>query len=75
MPLILKGFVSHRGVILEELIDGEWTRFDQSVKGMDYWQTEYDPITDTYVVIFNIEFVPSSEELLTRTFRVMRIKG
>jgi len=54
VPIQFKGLSSNTGRRLYQIVNGERVPFDQSVHGNDYWQTDYDPVTDSYSMIFNL---------------------
>lgn len=53
--------------VLEELVSGAWVQIDQSVKGKDWWQTDYVPADRTYTFTFA---VPAPEKGGTKRYRV-----
>lgn len=54
VPLQFKGLTSSSGLRLYQVINGERFAFDQSVHGNDYWQTDYDPVTSSFSMAFNL---------------------
>lgn len=55
LPFTFSGLQSHSNYLL--LIDG--VKFDQTVHGLDFWQTDYDPQTQSWSQTYNLR--PSSE--------------
>ncbi|MHB0998572.1 MAG: hypothetical protein ACYC27_04940 [Armatimonadota bacterium] len=60
------GFKSHIPQ-LEELVNKEWVKVDQSVKGKDWWQTDYNPSDGTYTFTFA---VPAPDKDTTKRYRI-----
>ena len=54
VPLRFQGLSSSQGYRLYQVVDGERIPFDQSVHGNDFWQTEYDAVSKTYSITFNL---------------------
>lgn len=54
VPVRFDGLQSAGGCKLYELANGEWVEVDQSVKGNDFWQADYDSATNTYRLAYNI---------------------
>ena len=55
VPITFSGLTSPRGYGLFQIIDGKEVKFDQSVHGNDFWQTEYEAQTKTYKITYNLE--------------------
>ncbi|MAD61758.1 MAG: hypothetical protein CMH49_09670 [Myxococcales bacterium] len=54
IPLSIHGLMRHDGWLLQ-IHDGvNWQTVDQSVHGNDYWQANYDSLSGTYSLIWNI---------------------
>ena len=68
VPISFSGLASAKGYTLYQVIDGKRQKFDQSVHGNDFWQTDYDPQTKTYKLTFNVplDSVPQSRWVLQR---------
>ena len=57
VPITFTGLTTYKGWALEENDGtGVWTSIaeSQEVHGNDYYQTEYDPVTNTYSLTFNV---------------------
>ena len=50
LPVAFTGLTSHRGYVLR--VNGR--PFSQAIHGNDYWQTDYDPKTETWSQAFNL---------------------
>ncbi|MHC4086241.1 MAG: hypothetical protein ACYSU3_15290 [Planctomycetota bacterium] len=44
----------YRGFTLERKDGSNWILLDQSVHGNDFWQTDYDPVSNTWQVTYNL---------------------
>lgn len=54
VPVSFEGLKSNTGFTLYRLINGKRIKFDESVHGNDFWQTDYDPGIDSYTMTFNL---------------------
>jgi hypothetical protein len=54
VPIRFEGLKASQGGHLHRIVNGEQIRFDQSVHGHDFWQTDYDAGSDTYKMSFNL---------------------
>ncbi len=54
VPVRFEGLGSPDGLALYQLVDGAEVRLDQSVKGNDFWQTDYDTESDSFKMSFNL---------------------
>lgn len=55
VPMTFTGVQHYSGYQLEQLVDGQWVKVDQSVSGNDYWQVYYDSTNCTYEFTYNVE--------------------
>lgn len=55
VPITFTNVKHYSGYHLEQLVDGQWVKVDQSVSGNDYWQVYYDSTTCTYEFTYNVE--------------------
>ncbi len=61
VPIRFEGLDSAAEHHLYQVVGGKRTRFDQSVHGHDFWQTDYDEATASYAVTFNLPLDGSGE--------------
>lgn len=54
VPICFKGLKSTTGYCLYQILNGKRTKFDQSVHGNDFWQSDYDVKTNSYKMSFNL---------------------
>ena len=54
VPISFSGLASAKGYTLYQVVDGKRRKFDQSVHGNDFWQTDFEPSTKTYTLTFNL---------------------
>ncbi len=54
VPISFEGLKSSDGYRLYQVVNGKRVKFDQSVHGNDYWQTDYDALAGTYIVTYNV---------------------
>lgn len=54
LPVRFEGLPTARGYTLFEVIDGQPRKLDQSRHGNDFWQADYDDMTDTYKLTYNL---------------------
>ena len=53
VPVRFDGLKSVDGYKLYEIVNGEPVELNQAVKGNDFWQTDYDNVTNTYRLGYN----------------------
>ena len=68
VPARFTGLTSNIGYRLYQIVKGRRVLFDQSVHGNDFWQTDYDEITNSYGMTFNLPLdgLRESKWVLTR---------
>lgn len=68
VPVRIEGLAPNRGYHLYQMVNGKRIRFDQSVHGNDFWQTDFDPVSNTYSMTFNLSLdeLDTSEWILTK---------
>ena len=54
VPLTFTNVKHYSGYSLEQWLDGQWQKVDQSVSGNDYWQAWYDSDSCTYELTYNV---------------------
>ncbi len=54
VPIRFEGLESVKEITLFEVVDGKEIRFDQSVHGNDFWQTDYDEGRQSYHVTYSL---------------------
>ena len=54
MPLRIEGLPTADGYQLYQIVDGQAQPLDQSVQGNDFWQTDYDPSSQTFRRSYNL---------------------
>ena len=54
VPIRFEGLKSSDSYRLYQVVNGKRVKFDQTVHGNDFWQTDYDALADTYTVIYNV---------------------
>lgn len=55
VPLTFTNVKHYSGYSVEQQINGEWKKVDQSVYGNDYWQAWYNANDCTYELTYNLE--------------------
>lgn len=71
LPIAVSGLSSYKAYELQLKEDGEWKTVDQSVYGNDFWQCDYDAVTETYTLTYN---VPRNGEGQTTDFRLVKVE-
>ncbi len=68
VPISFKGLDSATDYSLYQLMNQKWVKFHPEVHGNDYWQTDYDPSTQTYQISYNLplDAVENSKWLLKK---------
>lgn len=54
VPLTFTNVKHYSGYSLEQFVQEEWVKVDQSVTGNDYWQAWYDSDSCTYELTYNV---------------------
>jgi hypothetical protein len=68
VPLTFTGLKDYRDFRLYRGLDGTIKAEDQSVNGNDFWQTDYDTVSDTWTMTYNINLDSSVKPQKTVTF-------
>ena len=55
VPVTFRGLEDYRGLRLYRVVGGEIRAVDQSVNGDDFWQTDYDAVSGTWSMTYNIK--------------------
>ena len=55
IPLQFTGLHRYDGWRLERNEQGVWVEIDQAIHGNDFWQAAFDPLTDTYTLIYSVQ--------------------
>ncbi|MGB7342945.1 MAG: hypothetical protein WBD20_01920 [Pirellulaceae bacterium] len=76
VPIRFEGLSSNQGYQLHRVVDGKRIKFEPSVHGHDFWQTDYDAATKTYKMSFNLPLdgLKESQWVLARILHVGRTK-
>ena len=72
VPIRFQGLKSSDGYRLYQVVNGKRVKFDQSVHGNDFWQTDYDALADTYTVTYNVPLdgLAESKWILSCTYEL-----
>ena len=70
VPLEIKGFSTYSRPLLEEYVDSDWKIVDQSMEINDFWQTQIDPTSGKYTIIFAL---PANETV--KKYRIKMIEA
>ena len=62
VPITFTGLADCRGYKLSRWADGKWVAVDQGVHGNDFWQTDHDPVTDTWRITYNVSLDTPGDE-------------
>jgi len=54
VPVTFSGLEDYRGLSLHRACDGKVVEEDQSVNGNDFWQTDYDPVQESWSITYNV---------------------
>ena len=54
VPVRFEGLKTPLGFKLHEEVDGQPVEFTQAVHGNDYWQADFEPLSKTYRLSFNL---------------------
>lgn len=54
VPIRFEGLATNQGYHLYRVVDGKRIRFDQSVHGHDFWQTDFNAASATYNMTLNL---------------------
>jgi hypothetical protein len=62
VPVTFSGLKDYRGFALYRVWGGKITAEDQSVNGNDFWQTDYDTVSGSWSLTYNIDVAPSGKD-------------
>ena len=65
-PVVFKNLTRFDNWNLEVKLEDSWVSIDQSVEGDDYWQAQFDAVSNRYSLVFNIWNRGTHEYRLTR---------
>lgn len=68
VPVTFSGLNSHDGWELVRLDSGEEHVVDQSLHGNDFWQTNYDPVSQEWSRTYNVLLDTPDDRVLTASF-------
>jgi hypothetical protein len=70
VPITVRGLTTYRAPRLEmRAADGNWRTIDQAVHGNDFWQTDFDPASQTWEVTFTVPADTPDDLSIERAFR------
>ena len=76
VPVTVTGLGDYRDPLLEELSNGNWVALNQATVGKDFWQSDYDPVSASWQITFNVKLDGVYQDLtglrdspVPRTFR------
>lgn len=69
VPLLINNVNDYKGYVLEQKIDGNWVKIDQSVIGNDYYQVVYNAKTDKYQFVYNVKTTTGLKFQSEQTYR------
>jgi hypothetical protein len=72
VPVTISGLRDYRSFKMEYKVGGNWTEVDQSYHGNDYWQADYDPVTQSWELTYSLPLDSPQDQRQTRTFRLMQ---
>ena len=67
VPVSFTGVSAYRNPLLEEKLNGVWTKIDQSNYGKDFWQTDY--YQGSWEITYNVNLDSPQDARLCREFR------
>ncbi len=68
VPITFTGLDSYDGWELIRLDNGEEHVIDQSLHGNDFWQTDYDPVSQKWSRTYNVLLDTPDDRVLTASF-------
>lgn len=71
VPITFENLFGHDNCILEEYINQNWTAVDQSVHGNDFWQCNYDHVSNTWSRTYTVNLDSPGDAKVTRRFRLV----
>jgi len=69
VPLTFTNVGTYRNPILYERINAKWIKIDQQFYGNDYWQAEFDPVSKSWEITYNINLDSPNDRKIKREFR------
>ncbi len=74
IPVTFTNLQDYRGFTLERKDGSNWIPVDQSVHGNDFWQTDYDAISNTWQITYNLPLDSPNDVPQDVEFRVKYIQ-
>lgn len=71
VPLTITKVGKYQQPQLFEKVNDKWIEVDQSVHGNDFWQTEFDAITKTWDITYNLNLDTPNNERIVREFKFL----
>ena len=72
VPLLIENVSSYKGYSLQQKVNGEWVKIDQSVLGNDYYQVVYNAKTGKYQYAFNVKNTKGLGFQMEETYRFLK---
>ena len=70
VPMTFENLCDYEGYTLEEYQDGSWNAVDQAYHGNDFWQVDFDPVSQIWSRTYTVNLDSSSDARVTRRFRL-----
>jgi hypothetical protein len=75
VPLTITGVSNYQNPTLFRKVNGNWQKVNQEVHGSDFWQTEYDALTCSWDITYNINLDAPDDKMLTADFKFETFKS
>lgn len=72
VPVFINNVSNYKGYSLEQKINGNWVKIDQSVSGNDYYQVNYNQKNNNYQFAYNIKNTKGLNFLMEETYRFVK---
>jgi hypothetical protein len=70
VPVTFTGIGNYRGFKLSRKEEAQWVEVDQSYHGKDFWQTDYDALTGTWNITYNLALDTPGDQRQTSQFKL-----
>ena len=70
IPMTFENLCDYEGYTLEEYQNESWVPVDQAYHGNDFWQVDFDSVTETWSRTYTVNLDSPSDTRVTRHFRL-----
>ena len=69
VPITIQQLSTYKNPVLYIKEGKQWKQIDQSKYGNDYWQTDFNPISGTWEITYNINMDSPGDKAIEREYK------